>query len=372
MGTDYQPAELLLAAGRLDEAEQKIRQILEKEPRSETARLLWKRLRKAQGRALTSDLSDEKKKEIYSSYNEVLGDRIFLTPDLLESAQDAKNIGEIAQSHHAIIERAVAEARKRTLEGYGLNEFELDLILNQGMREAWPAGTLDVQHFGVMRESLFRDSLRCYYCGKRNVAAFWPKNGDRVPFVYHEERTQEVPGTFRLRMDCPFCNHLWFIVWDQAPDLLAEQFVQHIERICKTLENDPARISVFWGMVSDDVLGKHLKFLRKIEAAALEKPEKIEHLFESEHYFNVLWMIPAFDPVTVKSFLPGGYLSHLESLVSKWDRSTKHFAHWIVCGDEGHTSVQLTFLPRSEEIGKLPSLFAVDLLTSEEKRRIGL
>lgn len=66
--------------------------------------------------------------------------------------------------------------------------------------------------------SRFANNLKCAYCGKLNVAPIWPRNGDNVALYYQtQERTEEKPGVYKVKVRCPSCLKDWFVVWDQDP-----------------------------------------------------------------------------------------------------------------------------------------------------------
>ena len=62
----------LLEKEKPEEAENIARRLLEHRPDSDAARTLWKKARQAQGKDLTLDLPEEKKKEIYTEYHGIL------------------------------------------------------------------------------------------------------------------------------------------------------------------------------------------------------------------------------------------------------------------------------------------------------------
>jgi hypothetical protein len=40
----------------------------------------------------------------------------------------------------------------------------------------------------------------------------WPVNGDHVPFYVQKE-----PGNYTLKVTCPHCVRVWYVVWDDYP-----------------------------------------------------------------------------------------------------------------------------------------------------------
>lgn len=56
------------------------------------------------------------------------------------------------------------------------------------------------------------DKLRCPYCEGMHGSTQWPTSGDSVPFYYQKE-----PGSFNLKVTCPYCGEAWYVVWDDDP-----------------------------------------------------------------------------------------------------------------------------------------------------------
>ena len=60
--------------------------------------------------------------------------------------------------------------------------------------------------------SQFAGDLKCQHCGKSQGAKEWPLSGDSVPFYYQKE-----PGNYSLKLTCPHCGKIWYVVWDNNP-----------------------------------------------------------------------------------------------------------------------------------------------------------
>ena len=60
--------------------------------------------------------------------------------------------------------------------------------------------------------SEFANDLDCPHCWEKNKAKEWPLGGDRVPFVYKQEK-----GDFSMAVKCPHCGKEWYVVWDDNP-----------------------------------------------------------------------------------------------------------------------------------------------------------
>jgi hypothetical protein len=90
-----------------------------------------------------------------------------------------------------------------TIEEISPPEFEVPKVPEENPAVAW---------------SRYANQLRCAYCAKLNVALEWPPQGDDVPFYFQTmERTEKVPGAYRIKVHCSFCNKNWFVVWDEDP-----------------------------------------------------------------------------------------------------------------------------------------------------------
>ena len=63
-----------------------------------------------------------------------------------------------------------------------------------------------------MHISQFAGELICQHCFKLNKANAWPANGDYVPFYYQKET-----GNYSLKITCPHCGKVWYVVWDDNP-----------------------------------------------------------------------------------------------------------------------------------------------------------
>jgi transcription elongation factor Elf1 len=63
-----------------------------------------------------------------------------------------------------------------------------------------------------MHTSQYATKLRCQHCGKSHGTNEWPLNGDRAAIYYQTE-----PGRYNLKVNCPYCNQDWYVVWDDNP-----------------------------------------------------------------------------------------------------------------------------------------------------------
>ena len=76
------------------------------------------------------------------------------------------------------------------------------------------------------------------------------------------------------------------------------------------------------------------------------------------------------------TLLPGGYCQVLDALLkeSGWLQTDRDFAHWIYCYEgKDKEKVHLTFIP-AKSLAESPNvwIFAQDLMTEEEKARVGV
>ena len=361
-----QSAQSLLENGQLSEAEEKITQALAQSPRWESARRLWKRIRQAQGKPLSADVTEEKRHEIYRYYQ---GLSTLLSNDrIVLDLQDATNPHEHLA---AILEKSRAEANAAALKHFAIRQFELDLILLEGEREAWAVPGFDSGR-EIPPDVRPRDALRCVHCRRRNATEFWPEHGDDVLFYpLTEEEMQKNPGALRLRIVCPFCKTKWFAVWPESPDPLAAQFLDHIERICRDLNSDD--VEVFYSLISDAVLGEVLQFIKRCIVDSVERGQRSERSFQTGEYHNLIWLLPV-RMEAARDFLHDSYLYQLQCAAQEWDEQgrIRHFVHWIYCFEEKTGSVNLCFLPRPVDSDRLPTIFPVELLNPEDRSRLGI
>ncbi len=110
--------------------------LLELAPDSADGRQLWKAIRKAQGRELTSDLSEDLKRQIYKESLEKQN-QAFVQGYMDSGVSGKLSFEELVSDISGKSADAESKVRRFLLEKYGLTEFELDLILKQGEREAW-------------------------------------------------------------------------------------------------------------------------------------------------------------------------------------------------------------------------------------------
>ncbi len=124
--------------GLYQEAEATLSRLLKLHPRSDEGRKLWKQMRRVQGKELVLDISENKKMEIYRDYKESC-DRAFVQKYVPEKSEKADlDFNEVVAQINRLGSEATAEVRKRILKKYDLSEFDLNLILQEGERNAWP------------------------------------------------------------------------------------------------------------------------------------------------------------------------------------------------------------------------------------------
>ena len=74
-----------------------------------------------------------------------------------------------------------------------------------------------------MHISQFASNFRCKHCGKIQGTREWPASVDRVPFY-----SQDEPGNYMLKMNCPHCGKDWYVVWDDNPGLVQPFFFMQL------------------------------------------------------------------------------------------------------------------------------------------------
>lgn len=122
--------------GQIANAEKTVARLLELAPDSDDGRKLWKAIRKAQGRDLTSDLSEDLKRQIYKEFLEKQN-QAFVQGYMDTGVSGKQSFEELVSDISGKSADAESKVRRFLLEKYGLKEFEFDLILKQGEREAW-------------------------------------------------------------------------------------------------------------------------------------------------------------------------------------------------------------------------------------------
>lgn len=122
--------------GQISDAEKTVARLLELAPDSDDGRQLWKAIRKAQGRDLTSDLSEDLKRQIYKEFLEKQN-QAFVEGYMDSGVSGKLSFEELVSDISGKSGEAELKVRRFVLEKYGLKEFEFDLILKQGEREAW-------------------------------------------------------------------------------------------------------------------------------------------------------------------------------------------------------------------------------------------
>jgi len=364
-----------IAKGDLDPAEKTVEELLKVTPSSERGRKLWKKVRKEQGKLLTVDMPEDRRKEIYAGYMSTVDSEFLLNSNILEDTNKAENLRDMGQALGKNSEKSRVIAEKNTLATYKISPFELQLILKEGRRNTWPFQSI-TQLGGdkpAPQKEQFRDTLQCTNCGKRNIASFWPEGGDTTGFYFQsEERTREKQGEFRLPMACPHCNQTWYVVWDSSPDPLAGQFIRHLERMCEAHASNDLAVKAFRDMIDDRIIGEHVEFIKKELRNAGPPTQNFEHSVTVDSYFSNLTIVPAADPQNIRSHLGGSYFGYMERILPGADMDQRHTVHWIFAVDDVNVGVHMTFLPIKSQVSVLPNILPVDLLTPQERAQVGL
>lgn len=122
--------------GQIAEAEKTVARLLELAPDSDDGRKLWKAIRNAQGRDLTSELNEDLKRQIYKEFLEKQN-QAFVQGYMDSGVSGKLSFEELVSDISGKSADAESKVRRFLLEKYGLKEFEFDLILKQGEREGW-------------------------------------------------------------------------------------------------------------------------------------------------------------------------------------------------------------------------------------------
>jgi len=357
----------------LDAALAGVLQWLELAPDSGEARRLWKKIRRTRGEPPDSDLPMEEKRKVYRLYYGIINGDLQRMEELADRFRAAESIGDMTAALSDSTDRAVEEAKATVAERFGIDAFDLSLILQEGERDAWEKGGGLPAPETPPRRKAFRDGLVCRSCHRRNLASYWPVAGDSVPYFFQTtEDTAEQPGAFRLPVRCAFCGTLWYVVWDESPDPLAGQFLRHIERMREAHCPLEGASDFFLGLVADSLLGKHLEFLRANIGSVLETGRPASDMVIAGGYHTVIHMIPASGHDRVRELMGGSYPTAVDPYIREVDRDRDHFAHWVFCMDDEFTNVHLTIIPKADQAESLPTVLPVDLLTLSERVALGL
>lgn len=104
--------------------------------------------------------------------------------------------------------------------------------------------------------------------------------------------------------------------------------------------------------------------------------EHLKALRDGVHHHNTKRFEEIYIAISIvpsKSSFSNGYLSFLNDLFNESGISSGgfDFAHWIFCHAGAEQGIHLTLLPDPKEEGNKP-IFAVDLLTNNEKKSLGV
>ncbi|MGH9874350.1 MAG: tetratricopeptide repeat protein [Pyrinomonadaceae bacterium] len=121
---------------QISNAEKTVSRLLDVDPGSDDGRRLWKAIRKTQEKDLTADLSEDLKRQIYKEYLH-RRDQSFVEGYLESGVPTKASFEDLVSDMSGKAGTAELEVRRFILQKYGLKEFEFDLIVKQGEREAW-------------------------------------------------------------------------------------------------------------------------------------------------------------------------------------------------------------------------------------------
>jgi DNA-directed RNA polymerase subunit M/transcription elongation factor TFIIS len=218
-----------------------------------------------------------------------------------------------------------------------------------------------------------RRCLRCHHCGKPNVPSFWPTRGDSVPFGCQALPARGKEGeTFSLPIVCPSCRNIWYVVWDQNIDPIADLLIRHVDRMSQGMTAKPATVEALRGLVCDEIMGKQVAFAWGAVREACGGHVLREKRFAACGYINTFTVVPSSQASTIRRFMGGSYLTCMEKLRKQWAPPECMFAHWVLGIDKETVSVHLTLLPRIGETRPVTLLLPTDLLLPAERGSLGL
>lgn len=114
------------------------------------------------------------------------------------------------------------------------------------------------------------------------------------------------------------------------------------------------------------------KFIKKEIKLVIEQQQKLEHSVTDKEYFSTLTVVPAVEPQAICRHLGGLYFEYIASIITKSDMNLRNTVHWILAWGQENVAVHMTFLPKKSDMGKLPTILPIDMLTPEEKAQAGL
>lgn len=129
-------------------------------------------------------------------------------------------------------------------------------------------------------------------------------------------------------------------------------------------------------LFSEEILSYTIETAFRLTDKAIQEGR---HMVEGKAFDNIylaISVVPAIEDEKARTFFPGGYNQVLDGLLadSGWLREDRDFAHWIYCYEgTDKQKAHLTFITaKSLSGGNNFWVFAQDLMTPEEKSRIGI
>jgi tetratricopeptide (TPR) repeat protein len=133
-----------LFQGRVENAESLALQALEADPTNGKFLAHWKELRKRLGKEAIADLPEEQRRKVYADFVETKDSELLLGTNLVGDFQRiaaGNPLGALAQMQQSLQqsgEKARRAATEKMLRKYGLRQFELLLIEEEGKEKRWP------------------------------------------------------------------------------------------------------------------------------------------------------------------------------------------------------------------------------------------
>lgn len=362
-------------ASEAEEAEQWTERLLELYPYFKEARRLRKKSRKAQGKDFWIDLSENKKREIYKDYAETKNNR-FLTKELETQLKRANGINEYTDITSKAGQSAYNSAISEIVSKYNLRFFEISLINEEGDTKNWDIGYANINKAPQAPSRVdFRDRLKCAYCDRPQKASYWPPEGDHIAFYWETaEEVQESPGEYHLPILCPFCEKIWYVLWNDDPgDPIGNLILRHIQRMREEIEGRD--VTFLADFISDDLLGNCVNIVKEMTQSAIEEHQIKDRFFVQDNYFVCVTICPEADFELARAMFPQGYLSYFEQifkLAQEQGRESRRILNWVLCTNQSSRSFNCTFFPSQKEIetqGESP-IFAYELLSEQDKSQL--
>jgi hypothetical protein len=161
----------------------------------------------------------------------------------------------------------------------------------------------------------------------------------------------------------------------RTPDWLADLTSEHLRHMSGQIP--PVQLGACWADLGrDDVITATAQLMDQGISAAIHTTDPVVRHCAVAGYVIAVTVLLTFDVGSAHECLQEGYLTHLEGLLAELHRPADDgpevrdsFVHWIVSTDGATVKLDATVLPADGR--HETALFATDLMTPAERRRLG-